>query len=767
MENTYKISGRLIDGNNKPLPDLEVKALKGSFLRDKKLGNSTTNINGEFEIIYSAADQNSSLDKDIKLEISIENEPLMAISPKKEIIDNNLDLGSVEIHDVNIGVEGRIIDENGDPISGLTVIAEDVDFGKMELNALNLIESKFKSIIKEEGILNESMEFINDRFQLLFPFRDDYLGNAVTDENGYYHIIYPPGKYREIADKDPDIRIIVKDKLGVFELRRTNVYEDVSDVIKCIDKITINRAEMEGWFVTLKNIHKSRFTENNSFEILIDNKNALEKIVGVIEEAESYIYLTQFEFYPDFIPQFLLNNDNEFKPDDTLTYKLLEAQNRGTDVKIIINENAIVPDNYDELKDYFKESKVEVRRFPAKGPYAMHAKVLVADGEKAFVIGSPFVQSYWDTDKHIIDEPRRLNKNEGPLHDVSIYLEGSVIEHIEEFFTELWNYLSDLHFNGSGKISKDRHLNEIKKVERVLNKFEDSKTHLSNYQNELNNSKNTVHNNPCLRMENEPIQIVRSITPNTVNEKGEKGILEAYRRGITNAKDFIYLENQYFTNKYIIGALKKVLENNPDLQLIMLINEVPDVPTYRSWQHYGFEFMGLDLQKTVLEHPQIGVFAKWSGGFENGKNKMRNCYIHSKVAVVDDVWATTGTSNLDGSSLSCAEEFGSQESSVNHLNMEMNALFFDFNEPKRCTIAKFREKLWNEHLGMNITDLTRPQKGWLDLWNKTANDNIKKLEKEEFTLYGGILPYSAKKNAKEQINDLIEQYRRLKGRFNR
>ena len=79
-----------------------------------------------------------------------------------------------------------------------------------------------------------------------------------------------------------------------------------------------------------------------------------------------------------------------------------------------------------------------------------------------------------------------------------------------------------------------------------------------------------------LKMEDAPLQIVRSITPGTVN-KGEKGVLEAYRKAIFNANDFIYLENQYFTNKYIMGALKKALENNPDLQLIMLINEVPDV----------------------------------------------------------------------------------------------------------------------------------------------------------------------------------------------
>lgn len=273
--------------------------------------------------------------------------------------------------------------------------------------------------------------------------------------------------------------------------------------------------------------------------------------------------------------------------------------------------------------------------------------------------------------------------------------------------------------------------------------------------------------NPDLRVENESLQIVRSITPETLSKKGEAGVLEAYRKAITNAQDFIYLENQYFTNKYIIGALKKAVELNPKLQVIMLINEVPDVPTYRSWQHYGFEFMGLDLQRLTIEHPQIGVFAKWSGKFSNGKNKLHNCYIHSKVAIVDDIWATIGTANLDGSSLSVAEEFGSSEISENHRNMEMNAIMFDMNSPQSGYIENFRKILWGEHLGMDITNLERPLEGWLDLWKEKGITNLSQLEKEEISLNGGILPYSTKKNVKEQIKDLVEQYKRIKGRFNR
>lgn len=751
-----KVYGQLVDDNEKPIFDIQLKVIldNSSFFADAPtISVAVTDKNGKFEIDLTLnLEQKEKSENKIKIVFLIDEKPVMNISKE---IEDVVDFGVIKFHNGNIGVEGQIKDEKGNPVEGLTVIAEDVDYGKIELNALNLIESKVKSfikegiLIKEEGILGSSLDFIKDKYNLLFSLRDDLLGSSITDENGYYRIIYPPEKYLEILDKDPDIRIIVKDRLGVFELKETEVHQNITSTIEKIKDIIIYRAEIEGWPVTLNSASPSRVSSNNNFEILIDNHLAWEKMVEVIEQAKSYIYLTQFIFYPEFVPRFFSSSDDpsDYKSDDPLAYKLLEAQKRGVDVKIIINENRVVPDNYDELYAYFKESDVKVRRFPAKGPFSMHAKVIVADGEKAFIIGSPFTQSYWDTSKHDINEPRRLDKNEGPYHDVSTYFQGPVINHLEEFFIELWNYLSDLDFDGEDKINENKSLN--KKISRIIT------------------SEKIMDFNPDLRVENKSLQIVRSITPETLSKKGEAGVLEAYRKAITNAQDFIYLENQYFTNKYIIGALKKAVELNPKLQVIMLINEVPDVPTYRSWQHYGFEFMGLDLHRLTIEHPQIGVFAKWSGKFYNGKNKLHNCYIHSKVAIVDDIWATIGTANLDGSSLSIAEEFGSSEISENHRNMEMNAIMFDMNSPQSGYIENFRKILWGEHLGMDITNLERPLEGWLDLWKEKGITNLSQLEKEEISLNGGILPYSTKKNVKEQIKDLVEQYKRIKGRFNR
>lgn len=242
-----KIYGQLVDDEGNPLFGIELKAIadySSFFADDPILGDSITNKNGKFEIYFTLDPKfKENEGNKIKIEFFIDKELIMNISTdiKNEIID----FGVIRFNKGNIGVEGYVVDEKGNPIEGLTVIAEDIDFGKMELNALGLIESRVKSLIKDEGILNSSMDFIKDKYQLLLPFRDDYLGSSVTDKNGYYRIIYPQERYREILDKEPDIRIIVKDKLGVFELRKTKIHNNITNTVETIDNIIINRSELK------------------------------------------------------------------------------------------------------------------------------------------------------------------------------------------------------------------------------------------------------------------------------------------------------------------------------------------------------------------------------------------------------------------------------------------------------------------------------------------------------------------------------------------
>ena len=83
-------------------------------------------------------------------------------------------------------------------------------------------------------------------------------------------------------------------------------------------------------------------------------------------------------------------------------------------------------------------------------------------------------------------------------------------------------------------------------------------------------------------------QLVRTVNVQTLPglDAGELGVLEAYLRAIENATDYIYFENQYFTDERIGQALVAALNDaaRPNLQVILMVNVVPDMPVYPYWQ---------------------------------------------------------------------------------------------------------------------------------------------------------------------------------------
>ncbi len=405
-----------------------------------------------------------------------------------------------------MGVEGRIVDEKGKPFEGLVVQAEGA--GKTE--------SKIRD--------SDAIKFL-DKLSPVSLKKNYDLGKAETDENGYYKIYYHPNDYNNVLNEKPDIWLVIKDSLDITELSRTDKFSEVSETIKKIEDIQINRNWGDGWFITLNGREKSRFTSNNRFEILIDNQGLLKNIVNAIKNSKSYVYLTQFEFDLNFVATFKSNDLNEFIPEYRMVKVLKDAGNRGVDVKIILNENLAVPDTYKEISQYFSDSNVEVREFKSAGLHVMHAKTMIVDGEQAFIIGSPFKQDYWDTNQHLIDDPRREPEHVRPVHDVSVKLEGGSVYHVEEFFTDIWNYTSDENYHGKGKL-KPHHP-----------------------QTSTSGGKG------------KSLQIARSITPETLTKKGELGIFEGYRRALAQAEDFIYLENQFFTNNSVVKALKNIMES--------------------------------------------------------------------------------------------------------------------------------------------------------------------------------------------------------------
>ena len=265
------------------------------------------------------------------------------------------------------------------------------------------------------------------------------------------------------------------------------------------------------------------------------------------------------------------------------------------------------------------------------------------------------------------------------------------------------------------------------------------------------------------------VQVTRSLQGNNAFSglpQGEATILESYLRAIKNAQDFIYLENQYFTSSEIVDALIFAMKQSPVLQLILLTNNKVDIPGYSGWQPATLQKLLTSL--SAEERLRVGLFTVWShepATQDGGLTRFLRTYIHSKVAIIDDTWATVGSANLDGVSLSASQHATASRSKLWFLGSALAGLRSQ-GDPTQCresdtnivfgnniaapggtaaTLpADLRRRLWAEHLGLTDSSgapdpaspalATRPPLGWLSMWTAAAFDKLQGLQANPVTI---------------------------------
>jgi hypothetical protein len=276
------------------------------------------------------------------------------------------------------------------------------------------------------------------------------------------------------------------------------------------------------------------------------------------------------------------------------------------------------------------------------------------------------------------------------------------------------------------------------------------------------------------------VQFVRTLSCDQFDgmPQGEKGILEAYLRGFAAAKEFIYLETQYFTNDAIGEGLVNALLNEPQLKVIVLLNIEPDVPTYPFKQRRLITRIRRAIGQTPSGPQRFGVFTRWthetaaerlemkttgpSGSDPQTKDpraRLLPIYVHAKVGIVDNTWATIGSANLDGLSLDSSLP-SDILNGLFHRNeqraIEVNGVFFDTKAAPDNVVDILRRRLWAEHLGFltgaGTPDVTagplqigsKPPEGWLKLWSERAAATLQHLIEqpaESSNGKGRVLPW--------------------------
>ncbi|HEY6313624.1 MAG TPA: phospholipase D-like domain-containing protein [Streptosporangiaceae bacterium] len=598
---------------------------------------------------------------------------------------------------------------------------------------------------------------------------------TTTDSDGNYTVTIPddpltadmPGSVRKVG-------VYIYRAQGSRQLSYTSVDAPADDTVT-VDTVTLRAADINGWAVTLPGTTNALpIRSGNAVRLLVDDEVAWSHVADVVKKAKQSISVLQleldlpraYEVNPaDEVPEIILAFPESFDPNQPTTLNgaidnrperlLLTAAQRGTQVRVMMPHHdltllttvadlviLLVPfligsligfrpawavwtalyqyffgggpkGDTDALSEYFTAaaSTAQVVTFHCRMFSVVHAKAVLIDAvpggnAEGILLGSPFCASYWDTIKHQVYEPRRgsCSGEPIPVHDVSIGIRGPAVADVQQQFLLYWNVASP----GSQVGALDPA--QLAAVTAGSGEYPAS------------------------------IQLVRTVDNSTLPglDDGELGALEAYLRAIENATEYIYIENQYFTDDTIAAALAKALSDSsrPNLQVILMVNVVPDMPWYPTWQTNLFERIRRDAGAGAS---RFGVFTAWSHTGPAQVHKHTNPvimpdYLHTKTAVVDGSWATIGSANLDGASLDQfqilhALQFGSFR------NGEINAVMYSGVEgvDQMDVVDQLRLQLWSEHLGIDATDPSLSQDtlsashGWLKLWTDTATAKLQGL----------------------------------------
>ncbi|HEV7146523.1 MAG TPA: phospholipase D family protein [Pedococcus sp.] len=141
-----------------------------------------------------------------------------------------------------------------------------------------------------------------------------------------------------------------------------------------------------------------------------------------------------------------------------------------------------------------------------------------------------------------------------------------------------------------------------------------------------------------------PVQILRTY-PRRVGgypfaPHGERSVARAYIKAIGQARHLIYLEDQYLWSKEVAAVFAAALTRNLDLRLIAVLPPFPDQDGRLSEPP---NLVSRQALLGMLDRAAPGRVAAY--GLENSAGTP--IYVHSKVCVIDDQWASVGSDNFN------------------------------------------------------------------------------------------------------------------------
>ncbi|MBC7558564.1 MAG: phospholipase, partial [Dermatophilaceae bacterium] len=121
---------------------------------------------------------------------------------------------------------------------------------------------------------------------------------------------------------------------------------------------------------------------------------------------------------------------------------------------------------------------------------------------------------------------------------------------------------------------------------------------------------------------------------------GERSVARGYTKAVTQARHLIYIEDQYLWSPPVAATLAVALQRNPGLHLLAVLPQFPDQDGRVSRPP---NLIGRDRAIATLREVAPGRVAIYALESPTGVP----VYVHAKVCVIDDQWASVGSDNFN------------------------------------------------------------------------------------------------------------------------
>jgi phosphatidylserine/phosphatidylglycerophosphate/cardiolipin synthase-like enzyme len=379
---------------------------------------------------------------------------------------------------------------------------------------------------------------------------------------------------------------------------------------------------------------------------------------------------------------------------------------------------------------------------------SLHQKIVVVDGTHAFVGGIDMLielsgdYDRWDTHLHQLFSPLRRNEvinSPYPWHDAHAVIEGPAVGDVEHNFCQRWNDVVERHGLDD----------QLRVPEHPL---------------------------PSPLKSNSHVQIARTIPGHTYSfapKTGIQGIAQLYAHALSNAQQFIYLENQYFWIHAMYGIDFSFLgTDSPDMECnlrelvsalqrgVTVVLVLPDHPNMgRAFTDAALHRLRQAAPEAVTEG-RLQVFCLATSITVDGSEHYRPIYVHAKVAIVDDLWATVGSANLNNRGMRDDTEMNvatlDAELAVGLRMMLLAEHVGLMSEEDLLTVSRHlggqRQRQSADQravvlLQQLLATMDNPLIGW-QMMIDCAQDNLRRFKAKQ-PLVGHLLPYLTATEAKQ------------------